>query len=547
MLLVLSATLAAAGANGQTASSPERDAQRVLAALPAKADAVIIVHNAAGQRSTAAGKQLTRLLDEAGSFAASRAAWGKLASQLGCSSEQAFDDLLGRQVVLVMRGLHQAEGPDWAVLTQVSAATERRLRDRLAPVPRGHIASLSVLGLEDGNYQLVIGRRPTDSAAGESRTPGAATMLLGPRGGGLFEEMAPSVLSAAHARLVAAAGKADMLAVLRSGEFASQRMTAISVSRTGDGWNASIVASPTTREAMNVQPWSRSIFDRLQQDSLIAVMGVAGLLNSGHLQESPAADGLRTLLPLPALAASLPAQDPDLRSGWFIRRVQIAQATRTSSNPSLVQAARIPYSSPASSSSSWALLWALEVRDPQQVVIQGDQLVAGIVASLRDEDGWLRLEVPALEQESRVLSLAEVLPPQSHLAALHDLFGPRAVLRWGLSRAADPYELFPAPPTHSTLDRWWLAALEPAEIRSADLARKALRGDAPGSRPTAENTRRWLSLGAIRPAQLLNSGAAAGELLAPMRPLRRVDSLEWEAWARDDGLIEGAIRLRMER
>jgi hypothetical protein len=32
-----------------------------------------------------------------------------------------------------------------------------------------------------------------------------------------------------------------------------------------------------------------------------------------------------------------------------------------------------------------------------------------------------------------------------------------------------------------------------------------------------------------------------------MRPLRLVDSLEWEAWVREDGMIEGAIRLRMER
>jgi hypothetical protein len=116
--------------------------------FPTRADAVVTVRDAARHRVTPAGRGLLAALDDSGSFAQTRRAWGVLATRLGWSDEQAFDEILGRRVMVVLRTSASGER-EWALLTQVSAPTERRLRQRLLAVPRGSVAGLTVLGVED--------------------------------------------------------------------------------------------------------------------------------------------------------------------------------------------------------------------------------------------------------------------------------------------------------------------------------------------------------------------------------------------------------------
>jgi hypothetical protein len=50
----------------------------------------------------------------------------------------------------------------------------------------------------------------------------------------------------------------------------------------------------------------------------------------------------------------------------------------------------------------------------------------------------------------------------------------------------------------------------------------------------------------VRPAALLRGmGEAGGSVGAVLEPLRGVEMLRWDAWAREDGMIEGEIRLRV--
>src|SRR5690606_35433411 len=142
----------------QTSAVTPCRVDQVLAGVPADYEALIIINDAKRQRLSSAGRSLAALVDELEIAPNTLQAWRNLAAVLDWTGDQAFDELLGRKAALVIRRLDGPGDPEWALVTEVSIDTERRLIQRLKAAPRGRLHGLAVLAVEDGRYELVIGR-----------------------------------------------------------------------------------------------------------------------------------------------------------------------------------------------------------------------------------------------------------------------------------------------------------------------------------------------------------------------------------------------------
>jgi len=90
------------------------------------------------------------LIPRFGGMTETISAWQELSRTLDWTPERTFDELLGRRVSLVMKGLKAEQGPDWALLSEVrgtrnggcgSGCGQRRAGDRgaVGAVDRGWI------------------------------------------------------------------------------------------------------------------------------------------------------------------------------------------------------------------------------------------------------------------------------------------------------------------------------------------------------------------------------------------------------------------------
>lgn len=158
-------------------SAPPENVPASTTPSPGSISGVIAINDAARARHAAAAAPVIELARELLGIERLPAAWSGLAQQLALEPEQAFDELLGRRSVLVL-GQRGAEGPlPWTLLSEVSADSARRLREKLNPAPRAMADGLPVLSLEHGAYELTM--RPS---SGEPQGSGWSTAVLSPTG-----------------------------------------------------------------------------------------------------------------------------------------------------------------------------------------------------------------------------------------------------------------------------------------------------------------------------------------------------------------------------
>jgi hypothetical protein len=507
------------------------DPATLLAGLPADAEAAVMVCNAAAQRRTAAGQSLAQLLTDARTLPRTAAAWERLASTLGWTPEQAFDEILGRRITLIARDL-SGRDPQWALLSDVNAATERRLRERLMAVPRGTKCGLPVLAVEDGNFELTIAR----TFEGSAGAPSDAIIILSPRGRStlLAEEVAVCDYVRGPRRV--SAQSSEVAVSFRSAAGAEMRTLTLTASAQAKGWRGNLVCSPglvwaLPAHAAAIEPWSDGPFRALGEDSLLAVMGVIGSAPLEGVSSIPGVqEGVQAWLP--AVPAALTQQATGRKAALVVRRVGPARAQTSralvASTPSLGGAPT------AQVRTSLACTMAVEAPGPHGAMLEGDRAIASLLMLFHsglESSGAapLRLEVGIPDDLPRRLRLADDLEIAPELRdPLERAFGPSAELSWG-----------PCGPGAA----WWTATLAPGEARPTERALAAL----PGSRGRdGEPRRRYLSIGVVRPADLRRLlGDLAPGLPSPGPAARWLEMVRWSTWLRDDGLVEAEIEVRM--
>jgi hypothetical protein len=569
MLALVAAIGGAAVCAAQTADCVPCQAEKYLKGLPSDYEAVFVVSDAARQRQSPAGRTLGRMLEESSLMPDTVRAWRGLAAVLDWTGEQAFDELLGRKVTIVMRGLGGDRPVDWAVLTEVTSEAERRLRQRLRAAPRGSLLGLTVLAVEDGKYELAVGR-PLPAGPGDD-AEATTTVLLAPGGGsGLFTQLAPSLISRSGLAAPASAWRVgrperdcDVVLMLRqrapeaTGAAESWRFLAVTGTLERDGWDAHLACSPgliweRPIGLATIAPWSDAAAKALERDAVVAIMGVAG---GSPMAGARLVPGLADLIPALPLAMS-----PDGRRIAIVARMNAARERRDQraaaedNRPRIGADARArpaePPAMPRWGADDLCVTLAMEGEDAgASITGQADSAVARLFAWLgsgedRSDGAAMRLGIDGDDQAFRTVPLDDSVPMEPRIAArIMRFFGEEPWLTWGgrttLTRRegamAAGYASGP-----QVRRGWWAISLAPSGGSSAERDAGVL------SSTTGTNARPRLSVGMLRPAALYRWLAGRDvEAAAALAPLRRVDTLRWDAWLRDDGTVEGVASLRL--
>jgi hypothetical protein len=499
--------------------------------LPGDIQAVVVLNDAARQRRSPAADALRSLLTESGRLADIVSCWPTFSQALGWDPEACFDELLGRRVMLVMRGVSRDDVREWALLSDVTPEAEKRLLRSLKPAPRGIVRGYTVLAVERGRYQLAVARGGWRPESGAQST----TILLAPsRADALFDEML-SLLAQPGPRPTQPGRPdvADVLLILRRNvehALSGAMPTTIdftlraSLDKDGGGWTARLAGISATG-TVQVTPWSMTAFEGLQRGSLIAIMGVIGATPLRDLAE---------WFEIPRLAVP-PRTLLGQRVALVVRGVEWGSTGAPSpGQPRIRQAAIVTL--------------ALETRDLSRIVSGGDTATASLVpflnrGSVMDAAVTPVIELdPALEESTpRAVQLSP--EPGAPAAA----FGPDPVLTWayGRSRRALAQVVGTAPP--ETTPGWWVMSLAPRVAVTARSATEDVRDLLGRESPDPLQLQR-LSVGVVRPAALerymtgLDPGTAAA-----VRGSRWIESVRWDSWLRPDGsgAFEGELSVRM--
>jgi hypothetical protein len=172
--------------------------------IPDDVDLVVVVENGTDLRASPIGDAAARFLAESGIVVDLTKAWKALGDQLGWSTQETFDRLLGKRVVLLSKSLERGGDRRWAILSDVSVDTEAMLKEKLQASPRSIVQGHQILTVENGAYELTSHHRGAAASGrggggvgggGKPKTTRVAandrvTLVLGPAGKGeLFDEM----------------------------------------------------------------------------------------------------------------------------------------------------------------------------------------------------------------------------------------------------------------------------------------------------------------------------------------------------------------------
>ncbi len=501
---------------------------QVLQGLPASVEAIAAINNGAKQRSSPAGRALIKAVQWSGAWAETIRSWEQLSKTLDWAPDKAFDEVLGRRTSLVVRGLGSPEGPDWVVLTAVSEATQRRLRERLKTVPRGAVCGMSVMSIEDGSFQLLVAPCPEAGSRGEE---GSVVLLAPRRSEALMDEIAPSLRIRSLAMPVATSQACDVVIAVRPAG-STERTLSVTATFTGTGWDAAVACEPglvlgNGKQVGSVTPWRDSLFKELETGSLLAVMSVVGADQMVFLPEQ-VASWKRLLAGLTKDAAD---DRGALRTGLFVRAVGPAPVAA----PDRAAALRVSTDAVGHAEGPrgrLAVCLLSESREPRATLVKGDLAMARVARTIMTgeaepgpEATQIRFEVPSSGPRSLVLG-EELTVHGSLEAGLVRAFGEQARLSWDMVDRRDG-------------TAWWVASLSPGDAPQVREARALMAHE-------AGESRRRLSVGSVRPAALERWVLAVEpEAAGAFEGARFVESIRWDAWLRDDGRVGATVNIRM--
>jgi hypothetical protein len=491
----------------------------MLARLPASSEFVVAAGNLRDVLPTPGWRGTARFLDELGAWSRTAEAWGEIARALGLTPDAALDEIVGSQVVFAMRGLDASGGPEHALLCEVSADTERRLRERLRPAPRALQQRLPILALENGAFDVSTWIPPASG--------GRARLLVTPRGSErFFDDLLPALRDASPSAALRGTpslaalgtlppGALGVLSRRPGGAASEERYLAASIRVDGPAVTAEMLATRdmvlpvrvpgAVLEARAPDAWPSHAADFLAQDATLLVVG-SPREQPLDLDADLGGGRVRTTMLLSLLGMlQLP---PSLE-----RRID---------GVALVGVHEIDPSADA----GFAISIAIPARDIEAYAPMADRW--GV--SLAGDEG---LELPPAPLDSvRVLSVAGERSP-----VLSGLARPGGSIAWTYARAP------------GTPEGWWVLHIRMArgdEARAAEAARALAERL---ERPLDARDPGLFRL-LIRPARLttlLRRDRAPGPD-APsdaLRVFRWIDRFESTLWRAEAGLVRGRITLRV--
>ncbi|MCC6661775.1 MAG: hypothetical protein IT437_12915 [Phycisphaerales bacterium] len=509
------------GAAGPAPAQPD--------ARPSGTEVTVIVREGARQRSSPAGGALAALAADSGRLSDLSVAWSEFAAELGWSTPQAFDALLGSRVMVVLRGLTPAGAAHWALLSEVTSDAEKRLISALRPAPRGTVGGYTVLAIEHGRYELAIAR-----GGWRDDSPHPAVILLAPaRDRDLFDALIPA-LSAP--RFGGEAEGGDAAVTIRrpappAFDGGLPRTSTVTLSATldpdGAGWTCRLLGDAGA--VSPITPWSTAAFEGLQRDGMVAVMGVLG---------APPLTELGRWLGVPSV--SLPAGPAVGERVALVVRESGARALM----PALASGAVRAAAHRDAGSASLAVTLAIEARDLPALIPTADTLSASLVPFLNGQGSApvataVEFDTGLRERSVRAVDL---FPAKGSLAAG---FSPHPMLTWAFARSRPSFQrLAGVKSGDDGAPGWWVLSLSSGEAAAACTPSESVRDLLSREMPDPLQVQR-LSVGMVRPALLESAPGLPEALTDALRGGRWVESIRWDSWLRADGRAEGEVRVRM--
>lgn len=506
---------------GSSRTSHEVDPIVGIAQLPASIDAVLVVEDATSLRTSQTGRAVIDAFIETGQLTKTTMSWAELAKSLGWTPEKAFDELLGRRVVIAFDELTDDWGARWVVMADVDESTQTRLRKKLKLTPRVIANDARVLAGERGRFRLAVLPKQGGSSI--------STLLIAPIDHKSFFFETLSALMEVDddlARLGDTKGYHQLQELERrpirllvqpsSKEDSTAKFFAMTAKRAGPDWIAHWSGSfellgiaPDAIEDLHAWPWRA--FERVSENALIAVMGVAGRVEGDMLGSvGRFASGLINL----GTSASLFPESGPVQMFAIHRHVH---AEETDAD--------------VGEKSTMALTIASQ-RAPSGKTSNIDKALAEFASGLAETSTRSQFDLDGAFPGA-IRSVEVDLGDRADFAWLRS---DNESLNVSWSHAIGDEE--------AERDFWWVMRLEGTQRANPDAQ---CLSDIAGSLAKTNRSQRAakrISTGVMQPANLVDWLTELGmESPEGLAIFRHVEALRWDAWITDSELIEGQARM----
>lgn len=263
VLAFLALPMTARAARGQ---SPATVAIESVRAFAPDAELVVFLDDAAGQRQSAPGAAMTRMLVDFGlgrEGSELTRAWSGLAGRLGLGNAGAFDGLLGKRIVFVARGAESGFS-DWALVSVAPRDLALDLIKKLDAKGRDTEAGQTIFAIEGGAYRLALVR--IRGGSDESRV-----VVFAPKGSDeLLRILVRGLAQREHWDHIAGEGRtpaSSVMGVLSQGGADVARVHAL---LTAEGWQG-IAHFELPEFEMRSAGWAGGEFQRLSEGAILAL------------------------------------------------------------------------------------------------------------------------------------------------------------------------------------------------------------------------------------------------------------------------------------
>jgi hypothetical protein len=529
---------------------------RSVARAPVTAEMVVVLDGLAQARTMPAVSGIMGVLNDLGLTEDLAPHWATLSALLGWDERETLDRLLGTRVVLVVESLDQTRGKakdaqkdndtPWAILSDISAATDQRLKEKIPLAARKAVDGVPVFALERGDYELATIRVP-GGVGGGGAPEERVMLLLGPaKRPALFDTMVRGAGKGIPGNLGGTPVVRELEGHTSPGVLVAVRLDPEEGAAARPAWDDFLVCTATPKG----RAWECRITIR-DADARKHVRRIEPSSDAPYREMSK-----HTMLAVMETRLAAPGAKPTNFFEQFLALFTIPQGAGNLLTGR--QAIAVwPRGGKSRDDTPTALCCAvaMETSDVQGMAPLGDKHLGQLVEQIERAMGGPGFAVPNLAGVScqAVRSIPLELPERAK-----QVFDGHPHVAWS-------YPVAPKAESVKETDAragWWQVCVGGAGEGEVNACEKGGGACADSSRqmvdallqpPAGGEVNRWISLGSVRPTRWVGIakvivdglGNAIPQPEGIVRMLGRIDRVEWRLAARDNDDVAGTVRLEM--
>lgn len=516
---------------------------RSVGRAPVAAEMVVVIDGLTVARNIPAMSGLMGILNDLGITEEIAPHWSALSALLGWNEQETLDRLLGSRVVLVVESLNNRTETPWAIMSDISVATDQRLKEKIPLAARKAVEGVPVFALERGDYELTTVRVP-------GQADERVMLLLGPaKRANLFDTMVRGVSKGGTGNLGGTPVVRELAGHTSPGVMVAVRLDPENAGAARPAWDDFLVCTATPKgrswecrvairdaeareHIRRIEPTSDAPYRALAKHTMLAVLETRLAAPGGE----PTSFFEQVLAPL-----TIPDGAAKLLTGR--QAIAVWQRGIAAKNTELTPDAI-------------CFAFAMETSDVQEMAPLGDKHLGELIERMEKRMGG---------PGHKVMDLGGVSCQAVRSVPLELPDGARRVFD-GPPQVAWSYPAVPKTGAAEVTPRgqsgWWQVCVGGAGTGEVEACDRGGGACVDSSRQMVDallqpaaggEIGRWVSLGSIRPERwagimkLMVEGF--GDQVSPaagvMRMLQRIERVEWRLAASESDDITGAVRIDM--